>query len=141
MLQASCIMSWPVALKVRGQAGTGSCVIYSIRGFRKFKGAFHVTHRVTSERCRSPRGHEASTGVSPSYPSFLQRNPPKHPLSSTGGSLKMKSVSKKQGFVKCKALTLLLIGSSCREPFFLLNSQFRNRRLNPGIIKWIFHLH
>ena len=85
---------------------------------------------MTSERCHSPRGHEASTGVSPSYPSILRRNPPKHPPSSFGGSLNMKSVSKKQGFVKCKALTLLLIGSSHREPFFLLNSQFRNRRLN-----------
>ncbi len=36
---------------------------------------------MTSERCQSPRGHEASTGASPSYPSFLRRNPPKHPLS------------------------------------------------------------
>jgi len=33
---------------------------------------------MTSECRLSPRGHEASTGVSPWYPSSLQRNPPKH---------------------------------------------------------------
>ncbi len=82
-----------------------SRIIFAIRGFRKSKGGFSCNAQHDLEALLSPRGHEASTGVSPSYPLFLRRNPPKHLPSSFGGSLNMKSVSKKQGFVKCKPPT------------------------------------
>ncbi len=56
-----------------------SRIIFAIRGFWKFKGVFSRNTQHDLEALLSPRGHEASTGVCSSYPSFLRRNPPRHP--------------------------------------------------------------